>query len=157
MFKKAVALLLCAWLVTSPVAAHAQSVIPPAIPDSPAQQAAQVGITIAAMYARGGGFDQSGWEGSVCSNMTQGGCDFFKSHIADLLWMKGADVELDVVTFDSVAGTLPDNSQVWKLTLSVWRYHIEMTQDVYVHIVHDPAQGWLLNRILYAPYITLAS
>ena len=157
MFKKAVVLFVCAWLVASPVAAHAQSVIPPTILDSPAQQAAQVGITISAMYARGGGFDQSGWEGLVCSNMPQGGCDFFKSHFADLLWMQGADVEVDVVTFDSVASTLPDNSQVWKLTLSVWRNHVETTQDVYVHVVKDPTQGWLLNRILFAPYITLGS
>ena len=156
-YQKVFVLLIGAWLVASPIVAHAHSVIPPTIPNSQAQQAAQVGITVAAMYARGGGFDQSGWEGSDCSNMTQGGCDFFQSHIADLLWAKGVDVELDLVTFDSVAGTLPDNSQVWKLTLSVWRNHIETTQDVYVHVVFDPKQGWLLNRILYAPYISLGS
>jgi hypothetical protein len=156
-FKKQVTFFLAFALSLFPVfVVHAQE----ATPTIPAQalenaRTAPVGDALAAMYSRAGFDQQSGWEGLICSGMTSGGCDYFESHTADLLWSKSKDVVLTAVTFDDVAGTLPDGSQVWKMTIMIYQSGDPngSAQDTYVHVVPDPAQGWLLNRVLYAPYI----
>ena len=155
-FKKQVTVLLAFALSLFPMfTVHAQE----ATPTVPAQalenaRTAPVGDALAAMYSRAGFDQQLAWEGMICSGMTTGGCDYFESNIADLLWSKSRDVVLTAITFYDVAGTLPDGSQVWKMTLTIFdQDHTNSTQDAYVHVVPDPVQGWLLNRVLYAPYI----
>jgi hypothetical protein len=55
--------------------------------------------------------------------------------------------------------TLPDDSQVWKANISIFNTCLSkdcpaIESDLYLHVVHDEAQdAWLLNRILYGPYI----
>ncbi|MGA7194140.1 MAG: hypothetical protein WBW94_10950 [Anaerolineales bacterium] len=156
-FKKQVTFFLALFAVSLfPVfAVHAQQ----ASPTVPVQvlenvRTAPVGLALAAMYARAG-FDQpSGWEDMICSGMTGGGCDYFESHTADTLWSKSQDVVLSGVYFDQVSATLPDGSQVWKMTLTIFdQDHTNSTLDAYVYVVPDRTQGWLLNRVLYGPYI----
>ena len=91
----------------------------------------------------------------ICSGMTSGGCDYFESHTADMLWSKSKDVVLSTVYFEHVSATLPDGSQVWKMTTHDLpsRDPNGSSQDAFVHVISDPVQGWLLNRVLYAPYI----
>ena len=155
-FKKQVIIFLTFALSLFPVSAvHAQEAIP-TVPVQVLENArtAPVGLALAAMYARAGFDQQSGWEGMICSGMTSGGCDYFESHTADPLWSKSKDVVLSSVYFEHVSATLPDGSQVWKMTLTIFdQDHTNSTQDAYVHVVPDRTQGWLLNRVLYAPYI----
>ena len=107
--------------------------------------------------------NRSGWLDAVCENMTEGGCGYFSDNLESMLWQSGQDIALNSVVpvpFGVVA-TLEDGSQVWKEEVSIYKTcgsalkdcpFIE--SDVYLHVVYDEAQDeWLLNRILYGPYI----
>jgi hypothetical protein len=58
-----------------------------------------------------------------------------------------------------VAATLPDGSQVWQAQVVIFNACAvnecpAIESDLYLHLVHDGIQdAWLLNRILYGPYI----
>ena len=156
-FKKQVTVFLALALSLFPVFAVRAQEATPAVPVQVQENArtAPVGEALAAMYARAGFDQQSSWEGMICSGMTSGGCDYFKNHTADMLWSKNKDVVLSGVTLDDVAGGLADGSQVWKMTVTIYQPGDPkgLAQDAYVHVVPDSVQGWLLNRVLYAPYI----
>jgi len=105
--------------------------------------------------------DQAGWADTVCQRMTAGGCEYFRENQADLLWQNGQNVAFNSVTPGEVAATLPDGSQVWKAHISIFNTCATkdcpaIESDLYLHLVHDGTQdAWLLNRILYGPYIEL--
>jgi hypothetical protein len=93
--------------------------------------------------------------------MTEGGCGYFTDHLESRLWQNGQDVALNSVVPGKVAATLNDGSQVWKAEVSIYKTCgtsmkncPSIESDIYLHVVYDEAQGkWLLNRILYGPYI----
>jgi hypothetical protein len=105
--------------------------------------------------------NRSGWLDTVCQRMTEGGCGYFTEHLESRLWQKGQDVALNSVMPGKVVTTLEDGSQVWKEEVSIYKTcgsalkncpFIE--SDIYLHVVYDEGQDeWLLNRILYGPYI----
>jgi len=105
--------------------------------------------------------DHSGWLDVVCHRMTEGGCGYFTDNLESNLWQSGQDVALNSVVPGKVVARLDDGSQVWKEEVSIYKNcgsalkdcpFIE--SDIYLHVVYDEAQDeWLLNRILYGPYI----
>jgi len=107
--------------------------------------------------------NRSGWLDAVCENMTEGGCGYFSDNLESMLWQSGQDIALNSVVpvpFGVVA-TLEDGSQVWKGEVSIYKTCGDalkncpsLESDIYLHVVYDEAQDeWLLNRILYGPYI----
>src|ERR1700690_2071385 len=103
-FKKQVIIFLTFALSLFPASAvHAQEAIP-TVPVQVLENArtAPVGLALAAMYARAGFDQQSGWEGMICSGMSSGGCDYFESHPANMLWLKSKDVVLSSVYFEHI-------------------------------------------------------
>jgi hypothetical protein len=105
--------------------------------------------------------NRSGWLDVVCHRMTKGGCAYFTEHLESRLWHNGQDIALNSVVPGKVAATLNDGSQVWKEEVSIYKTCGDalkncpsLESDIYLHVVYDEAQGkWLLNRILYGPYI----
>ena len=105
--------------------------------------------------------NRSGWLDSVCERMTEGGCGYFTDQLESRLWQNGQDVALNSVVPGKVVATLDDGSQVWKAQLSIYKTCgsalkdcPSIESDIYLHVVYDEAQDkWLLNRILYGPYI----
>lgn len=99
------------------------------------------------------------WAEMVCQRTTAGGCEIFMETQADLLWQNGQEVAFNSVVPVGVVATLPDGSQVWKVNISIFNTCASkdcpaIESDLYLHVVHDEAQdAWLLNRILYGPYI----
>ena len=153
-FKKHFAATLMLVLLVFPMSAvHAQAALPSLMRQQAAPKA-QVGLALAGMYNRAGFDDEAGWEKMICSGMTPGGCDYFKSNNAEALWSNNADVALSVVTFEEQS-TLADGSQVWKMKIVSYQPGAQdgEVQHAYVHVVPDSNQGWLLNRVLIAPYI----
>jgi hypothetical protein len=153
-FKKHFAATLMIVLLVFPMTTvHAHAALPPLMQHQTAQKA-QVGLALAGMYNRAGFDDKTNWENMICSGMTPGGCDYFKSNNADALWSNNADVALSVVTFEEQS-TLADGSQVWKMKIVTYQPGAQdgEVQHAYVHVVPDSSKGWLLNRVLIAPYI----
>jgi len=105
--------------------------------------------------------DRSGWLEAVCQRMTEGGCGYFTDNLESNLWQKGQDVALNSVVPAGVVATLDDGSQVWKASVAIyktcgsaWKDCPFIESDIYLHVVYDEAQAeWLLNRVLYGPYI----
>ena len=105
--------------------------------------------------------DRSGWLDAVCHRMTEGGCGYFTDNLESKLWQSGQDVALNSVWPRGVVATLDDGSQVWKEEVSIYKTcgrALEdcpfIESDIYLHVVYDEARDeWLLNRILYGPYI----
>jgi hypothetical protein len=103
----------------------------------------------------------SGWLEAVCENMTEGGCGYFASNLESMLWQNGQYVALDSAWPVGVVATLDDGSQVWKAAVAIYKSCGDVLKDcpfiendIYLHVVYDEAQGkWLLNRVLYGPYI----
>ncbi|CAG0955815.1 hypothetical protein ANAEL_00334 [Anaerolineales bacterium] len=103
--------------------------------------------------------DRAGWTETICQRMTAGGCEIFMEAQTDLLWQNGQEVAFNSVVPVGVVAALPDGSQVWKANISIFnactsKDCLPTESDLYLHVVHDEAQdAWLLNRILYGPYI----
>ena len=100
------------------------------------------------------------WLDAVCERMTEGGCGYFTENLESILWQAGRDVTGDQAELIDVVATLDDGSQVWKAALTIYENCQLSTNcttsesDIYLHVVYDQAQGkWLLNRVLYGPYI----
>jgi hypothetical protein len=105
--------------------------------------------------------NRSDWADAVCQRMTAGGCGYFMENHEPLLWQNTQDVAFNTVVLDGVVSTLQDGSQVWKAHISIQKACTlkdcpPIESDLFLHVVRDEAQGrWLLNRILYGPYIDL--
>ncbi len=114
---------------------------------------------VVSMYAPMHGM-HSFWLDAVCERMTAGGCGYFRENLESILWQAGQDVTGDQAALIDVVATLNDGSQVWKAALTIYENCQLSTNcttsesDIYLHVVFDEAQGkWLLNRVLYGPYI----
>ena len=142
--------LLAASVLVSPVQASP-------IPDLPKDRHILEGLAL--MYSPME--NHSDWLHAICENMTEGGCDYFTDHLASRLWQNGKDVALNSVVPGKVAATLDDGSQVWKAEVSIYKTCASalkncpsIESDTYLHVVYDEVQGkWLLNRVLYGPYL----
>ena len=114
---------------------------------------------VVSMYAPMHGM-HSLWLDAVCERMTEGGCGYFTENLESILWQAGQDVTGDQAELIEVVATLDDGSKVWKAVLTIYE-NCQFSKncktsesDVYLHVVYDEAQGkWLLNRVLYGPYI----
>ena len=116
-------------------------------------QDAAVVVAVAGAYAPSPVGGQSLWEKSICTEMSAGGCAYFKANEASMLWQKSDAIEGSTATFDSVVANLADGSQVWKLTVTIFTQSATLQDTVFVHVVKDDNGRWVLNRILYGPCI----
>ncbi len=133
--------------------AYAAPGLPPEFPKE-----AVVASAVAAMYAPDGGSDEVLWSNTICSEMSAGGCGYFKANLESALWQKGQAVVIEGsgVNFVGVVSNLADGSQVWKMTVTIFEHGKSLTSDVFAHVTYDQAQEqWLLNRVLYGPYVNL--
>jgi hypothetical protein len=105
--------------------------------------------------------NHSDWQDAVCENMTEGGCGYFASNPESTLWQNGQDVAFDSAWPLGVVTTLDDGSQVWKAAVTIYKSCGDVLKkcpsiesNTYLHVVYDETLGkWLLNRVLYGPYI----
>jgi hypothetical protein len=103
--------------------------------------------------------DRAGWAETVCQRMTIGGCEYFTENQADRLWQNGQEVAFNSAIPVGVSATLPDGSQIWKAQISIFNACASkdcpaIESDLYLHLVYsNETNQWLLNRILYGPYI----
>ena len=120
-------------------------------------------LAVAMMYAPTPQY-HSYWLDAVCDQMTEGGCRYFTDNLESLFWQKGQIVTGDSAHLVGVAATLDDGSQVWKATVTAYKkcgvVFLKncpfLESDIYLHVVYDETQrAWLLNRVLYGPYIDL--
>ena len=101
--------------------------------------------------------EKQSWIDLVCSGMTDGGCDYFKTNLADPIWDTQANHD------GTSAGYSPDNTtdivegtQVWKASLTVFdKPKRETTEDVFLLVERKPDGFWYLDRILYGPGIAI--
>ncbi|HXF85491.1 MAG TPA: hypothetical protein VNK49_08880 [Anaerolineales bacterium] len=106
-----------------------------------------------AMYAPAA--DKENWMALVCAGMTEGGCTYFKTHFADDLWTAQSNNDASgAVLSDEAAAVIDDNTRVWKARLTVFDGGVEVGSDVFL-LVRRGMDGWYLDRVLYAPGISL--
>ncbi len=122
------------WLITDAQASMSMAEVP-------AMQA------LATFYAPGVTGDQIAWEDKVCTGMSVEGCKLFRQMYAPVLWKTAQSKPLNItVAFLSVAETLDDSSQVWKVNLT----EADTSKQIYIHVTQDESGKWLLNRVLFA-------
>ncbi len=122
------------WLATDAQA-------PMSTAEEPAMQA------LATLYTPDITGEQITWEDKVCTGMSVEGCELFRKMYAPALWKAAQSRLLNItVVFLSVAETLDDSSQVWKVNLSA----ADTSKQIYVHVTQDESGRWLLNRVLFA-------
>jgi hypothetical protein len=116
-------------------------------------------LAVVMMYAPTPEF-HSYWRDAVCGFMTEGGCAYFTDNLESMLWQTGQGVTADNASPLGVVAKLDDGSQVWKAALTIYRNcgvskNCKTSEsDVYLHVVYNEEQEkWLLNRVLYGPYI----
>ena len=144
---KVIVFILAVVLTFSPVsAAPTQDGTP--YPPMPPQ--AGVAYAVASMYAPMG--NETFWITSLCSQMTSGGCDYFQRKQANALWRLGQGVRGDTASRAEVVAEIPPRSQVWKMTVTIWKDE-ETAYDVYVLAQQNDGGQWLLDRVLYGPYL----
>ena len=137
-------------LVVQPVYADSGSAFTFTLPKE-----VNVAAAIAGMYAPSPSGGETLWSNSLCSEMSSGGCNYFRANEASMLWQKGQGdvIEGSAANFDGVVSSLEDGSQVWKLTITLFTKSGSPTYTVFAHVVRDNGGRWVLNRILYGPYI----
>lgn len=90
------------------------------------------------------GTDQSAWEESVCTNMTEDGCQIFKAIYAKPLFdmpRKGVSV-----TFVKIVDELDDGTKVWLINAVPSDGN---PTPVYAHVSQNESSDWLLIRVLF--------
>lgn len=90
------------------------------------------------------GADQSAWEESICTNMTEGGCQIFKAIYAKPLFdmpRKGVSV-----TFVKIVDELDDGTKVWLINADSSDGN---PTPVYAHVSQNESGDWLLIRVLF--------
>lgn len=108
-------------------------------------------LSIAALYAPADNKDH--WIRMVCTGMTTGGCDYFRSHQADSLWESQADHDASSGSLIESIADINETSEVWHVGLIVFARDGEVTSDVYVLVERGADNRWHLNRVLYGPGI----
>jgi len=102
---------------------------------------------LAAFYSPDVTGEQAAWENRVCAGMSAAGCDLFRKMYSPTLWKAAQSKPLSAtVSFLSVAETVEDSSQVWRVDLTT----TASSKPVYIHVVQSESGKWLLNRVLFA-------
>jgi hypothetical protein len=108
-------------------------------------------ISLAALYAPAESHDH--WIKMVCTGMTSGGCDYFKSNHADSMWTSQADHDASSGGYIESVSDINDTAQVWHARLTVFTQGDETTSDVYILVERGADSRWYLNRVLNGPGI----
>jgi len=103
-------------------------------------------ISISALYAPADNKDH--WIKTVCTGMSAGGCDYFKSNQADSLWESQADHDASSGGFIESVANINETSQVWHVEVTVFARDSEVTSDVYVLVERGADGRWYLDRVL---------
>lgn len=124
---------------------------PMASPIMVQDESAPAMISISALYAPA--YEKDDWIRMVCTGMTAGGCDYFKSHQADSLWESQAGHDASSGGFIESVADINETSQVWHVVVTVFARDSEVTSDVYVLVERGAGNRWHLNRVLSGPGI----
>ena len=108
-------------------------------------------ISLAALYAPAE--DKGNWIKMVCTGMSAGGCDYFKSNQADSLWESQAGHDASSGGFIESVKDLNETAQLWHAEVTVFAKGSEVKSDVYVLVERGADDRWYLNRALYGPGI----
>ena len=111
-------------------------------------------LSVAAMYAPNENYGVDYWRDLVCSGMTAGGCEYFKSNQASEMWESQIGHAADFVNSVTKVKTVNDSSEVWKAHLTIFITSKEkVEQDIFVLVERGVDDRWYLNRVLYSPGI----
>jgi hypothetical protein len=108
-------------------------------------------VSLSALYAPAE--DREHWVKMVCTGMSAGGCDYFKSNQADSLWESQAEHDASSGGFIESVKDINDTSQVWHARVTVFAQGNEVTSDVYVLVERGADGRWYLDRVLNGPGI----
>jgi hypothetical protein len=160
-----VALLLAAAFVMHSERAQAISLDVPKSQDTivypPAEitQNTPVLTSLAAMYTP---LDtQEHWIKSVCTGMTEGGCDYFKVYQAAAIWDEHLGNIGSSAGYISNSTVIDETHEVWTAATSIFtqgpndKHSTETSFDVYVLVERGADQKWYLDRVLIGPSIDL--
>ena len=112
-------------------------------------------LAVAAMYAPNENYGVDYWQGLVCSGMTAGGCEYFKSNQASEMWESQIGHAADFVNSVIKVKTINDSAEVWKAHLTIFITSKEkIEQDIFVLVERGADDRWYLNRVLYGPGTT---
>lgn len=116
-------------------------------------ESAPVMTSLAAMYAPSE--DKDHWIDLVCTGMTQGGCEFFKTSLADQLWdeQTGHDATSAGYIADG-AMDIKEDTQLWKARLTIFYESKDAVSDVFMLVERGEDDSWYLDRIVYGPGIS---
>jgi len=111
-------------------------------------------LSVAAMYAPNENDGVDYWRDLVCSGMTAGGCEYFKSKQASEMWESQIGHAADFVNSVTKVETVNDSSEVWKAHLTIFITSKEkIEQDIFVLVERGADDRWYLNRVLHGPGI----
>ena len=109
-------------------------------------------LSVAAMYAPNENYGVDYWRDLVCSGMTAGGCEYFKSNQASEMWESQIGHAADFVNSVTKVKTINNSSEVWKAHLTIFFTSKEkIEQDIFVLVERGAGDRWYLNRVLYGP------
>ena len=116
-------------------------------------ESAPVMTSLAAMYAPAE--DKDHWIDLVCAGMTQGGCEFFKTSLADQLWEEQAGHDGTSAGYIADGTTdIMENTQVWKASLTIIDGSADVTSDAFMLVERGEDGFWYLDRIIHGPGIS---
>jgi hypothetical protein len=111
-------------------------------------------LSVAAMYAPNENYGVDYWRDLVCSGMTIGGCEYFKSNLASEMWGSQIGHAADFVNSVTKVETINAASEVWKAHLTIFTSSKEkVEQDIFVLVERGADNRWYLNRVLHGPGI----
>ena len=111
-------------------------------------------LSVAAMYAPNDNYGVDYWHDLVCSGMTAGGCEYFKSNQASEMWASQIGHAADFVNSVTRVETINDASEVWQAHLTIFTSSKEkVEQDIFVLVERGADDRWYLNRVLHGPGI----
>ena len=115
------------------------------------EESAPAMISLSALYAPAD--NKEHWIRMVCTGMTAGGCDYFRSRQADSLWDSQAGHDASSGGFIESVADINETSQVWRAGMTVFTRGSQVTSDVYVLVERGADNRWHLDRVLYGPGI----
>ena len=143
-------------IIVSGIHAEKNDPQPMEVPIMARHESAPVMTAISAMYAPAE--NKEHWIRLVCSGMTEGGCEFFKSNLADSIWRSQANHDASSAGYiaDEVT-VINDTTQLWRASLTIFEGSDEVSSDVFLLSIRGNDGFWYLDRVLFGPGISLGS